>query len=88
MALDEQLTDPNASNTGRATEALTIDELSIRYIEQMAHLDPVLATSWGIPGREHLLTEQSTKRIILPVASTSALCRPGIRAPSDEPPNR
>ncbi len=40
-------------------DQLSIDELSNRYIEHMALLDPVLATSWGIPGGEHLLTDHS-----------------------------
>lgn len=37
----------------------TISALSNWYIEQMAQLDPVAATGWGIAGGEHLLTDHS-----------------------------
>ncbi len=47
------------TNQKMTDEELSIDELSNRYIEQMAVLDPVLATGWGIQGHEHQLTDHS-----------------------------
>ncbi len=37
----------------------TVRALSNSYIEQMAQLDPVAATGWGIAGGEHRLTDHS-----------------------------